>query len=83
MYATQSYRVNRPLEGGKQVRVVFLEISKTFDKQWHAGLLRKLEAVGVHWPLLQCCESYLHNRKQCVVIEEQCSDQPTVNSGVP
>ena len=43
-------------------------------KVWHAALLRKLEAIGVQWPLLQCCESYLHNRKQCVVIEGQYSD---------
>ena len=68
LYATKSYRVKRPLEGGKDVRVVFLDISKAFDKVWHAALLRKLEALGEQWPLLQCCESYLHNRKQCVVI---------------
>ena len=52
LYATKSYRVKRPLEGGKEVRVVVLDINKAFDKVWHAALLCKLEALGVQWPLL-------------------------------
>jgi hypothetical protein len=28
-------------EAGKEVRVVFLDISKVFDRVWHAGLLKK------------------------------------------
>ena len=35
------------LDGGKEVRAVFGEISKAFDHVWHAGLLYKLEAAGV------------------------------------
>ena len=35
------------LDGGKEVRAVFGEISKAFDHVWHAGLLNKLEAAGV------------------------------------
>ena len=50
---------------------------------WHAGLLRKLEALGVQSPLLQWFESYLRNRKQRVVIEGQCSSWRTITSGVP
>ena len=41
------------------------------DKVWHAGLLRKLEALGVQSKLLQWFESYLRNRKPRVVIEGQ------------
>ena len=43
------------LECGKEAQVVSLDISKTFDKVCHAGLLRKFDALGVLWPLLQCC----------------------------
>ena len=50
---------------------------------WHAGLLRKLEALGEQSLLLQWFESSLRNRKQRVVIEGQCSDWRTINSGVP
>ena len=56
---------------------------KAFDKVWHAGLLRTLEALGVQSPLFQWFENYLRNRKQRVVIEGQCSDWRTVNFGVP
>ena len=34
---------NPPLE----VRSVFLDISKTFDKVWHEGLLYKLGSMGI------------------------------------
>ena len=77
------HKIYEALEGGKEVRVVFLDISKAFDKVWHAGLLRKLEALGIQSPLLQWFESYLCNRKQRVVIEGQCSDWRSINSGVP
>ena len=30
----------------REVRAVFLDINKAFDKVWHAGLLCKLEALG-------------------------------------
>ena len=77
------HKIYEALEDGKEVQVVFLDISKAFDKVWHAGLLRKLEALGVQSPLLQWFESYLCNRKQRVVIEGQCSDWRTITSGVP
>ena len=77
------HKIYEALEDGKEVRVVFLDISKAFDKVWHAGLLRKLEALGVQSPLLQWFESYLCNRKQRVGIEGQCSDWRTITSGVP
>ena len=35
------------LKGGKEIRGVFLDIGKAFDKVWNAGLLRELEALGV------------------------------------
>ena len=50
---------------------------------WHAGLLHKLEALGVQSRLLKWFKSYLRSRKQRVVIEGQCSDWRTINSGVP
>ncbi|MEW8545351.1 MAG: reverse transcriptase domain-containing protein, partial [Candidatus Thiodiazotropha sp.] len=35
------------LDSGKEVRTVFCDISKAFDRVWHAGLLAKLHAAGV------------------------------------
>ena len=40
------------------VRGVFLDISKAFDKVWHIGLLFKLKAYGVDGELLSLLENY-------------------------
>ena len=49
------------------VRCVFLEISKAFDKVWHSGLLFKLQAFGVEGELFALLKNYLDNREQRVV----------------
>ena len=36
------------LDGGKELRAVFCDIGKAFDRVWHTGLLYKLLAAGVH-----------------------------------
>ena len=77
------HQIYLAFESGKEVRVVFLDISKAFDKVWHAGLLKKLEALGVRDPLLSWIESYLFNRKQRVVVEGQSSEWANINAGVP
>jgi len=46
------HRIYEAFEQGKEVRMVYLDISKAFDKVWHEGLLYKLEAIGVRDPLL-------------------------------
>ena len=51
------HKIYEALEGGKEVRVLFLDICNAFDKVWHAGLLRKLQALGVQSPLFQWFES--------------------------
>ena len=66
-----------------EVRAVFLDISKAFDKVWHDGLIFKLNQNGVHGKLLKLLESYLHNRKQCVVINGFSSEYSPIESGVP
>lgn len=68
------HQIYLAIEEGKEVRVVFLYISKAFDRVWHAGLICKLEALGVRDPLLKWFENYLKNRKQRVVIEGQSSE---------
>ena len=38
------------LDAGKEVRAVFCDISKAFDRVWHSGLLHKLQAAEVCGP---------------------------------
>ena len=35
------------LDSGKEVRTVFCDISKAFDRVWHRGRIHKLQAAGV------------------------------------
>ena len=46
------------------VRGVFLDSSKAFDKVWHIDLLFKLKAYGIDDELFFLLENYLRNRKQ-------------------
>ena len=66
-----------------EVRSVFLDISKAFDKVWHDGLIFKLEQNGVSGSLLKLLQNYLSNRKQRVVQNGSSSDYSSIDSGVP
>ena len=66
-----------------EVRAVFLDISKAFDKVWHEGLLFKLRQNGVHGNLLNFFESYLSQRHQRVGLNGHFSEYTTIESGVP
>ena len=66
-----------------ETRGVFLDISKAFDKVWHAGLLFKLKCYGVEGGIYNILENYLHDRKQRVVLNGKSSSWLDVNAGVP
>ena len=76
-------KIYQALEKGHEVRVVFLDISKAFDKVWHRGLLAKLKSIGINGSLLQWFESYLFERFQRVTIEGMSSDWASIEAGVP
>ena len=45
-----------------EVRGVFLDISKAFDKVWHDGLIYKLKRNGITGDLLRPIDSFLSDR---------------------
>ena len=65
------------------VKGVFLDISKAFDKVWHDGLIFKLKSYGVEGGLLFLIKNYLHNREQRVVLNGQTSEWRKIKAGVP
>ena len=73
----------KAIDEGKEIRVIFCDISKAFDRVWHKGLLFKLRRMGISGPLLDWFRSYLDQRHQRVVIEGSYSDFLQVNAGVP
>ena len=66
-----------------EVRSVFLDISKAFDKVWHEGLLYKLSSMGISGDLYKLLENYLSGRLQRVVLNGQTSSWRPVLAGVP
>ena len=71
------------LDKGGEVCMIYLDVSKAFDRVWHEGLLFKLQQIGIGGSLLKWFKSYLSGRKQRVVIKGQVSKWHPVNAGVP
>ena len=63
----EAFDCNPPLE----VRTVFLDISKAFEKVWHEGLLYKLKSVGISGELYKLLKNYLSGRFQSVILNGQ------------
>ena len=73
----------KALDDGLEVRVVFFDISKAFDKVWHRGLLLKLKHAGIKDNLLNWFSNYLYQRHQRVVVPGVSSSQAEIKAGVP
>ena len=71
------------LDAGKEVRTVFCDISKAFDRVWHEGLIYKLKAAGVSGDVLRWFQSYLSGRRQRVVLPGSFSEWVYIKAGVP
>ena len=50
----------------QDVRGIFLDIAKAFDKVWHEGLLFKLKTYGIKGEFLNFLRNYLHECNQRV-----------------
>ena len=66
-----------------EVRRVFLDISKAFDKVSHERLLLKLSLNGISGKLLKLLRDFPCCRKQRVVLNGQNSSWENINAGVP
>ena len=60
-----------------------MDLSKAFDCISHDLLIAKLHVYGFSFERLTFLNSYLRNRKQCVKINNICSDFSKILSGVP
>ena len=66
-----------------EVRGVFLDISKAFDRVWYKDLLYKPKCMGINGNILKLVKSFLSNRYQRVVHNGQASSWAHVKAGVP
>ena len=76
-------RIRSSFDINYEVRSVFLDVAKAFDKVRHDGLNFKLKQKGINGKLLDLLESYLSNRKERVVINGSESEWGIVDAGVP
>ena len=77
-----THEMHQSFDDGFEVRGVFLDISKAFDKVWHDGLIYKLKQNGVAGDLLDTLTNFLKEREQRVVLNSQYSTWTNVEAGV-
>ena len=78
-----THEIFQSFDEGFEVRSVFLDISKAFDKVWHKGLIFKLSQNGISGNLVDILSDFLSDRKQRVVLNGQKSTWENVKAGVP
>ena len=64
-------------------RAVALDISKAFDRVWHAGLLHKHMSYRISGQIFGLVSSFLSNRHLRVVLDGKSSQEYPINAGAP
>ena len=75
-----THHIYQSLNDCLETRDVFLDISKSFDKVWHKGLLFKLKQNGISANLSNVITDFLYQRKKGVVLNEQHSSWTNVEA---
>ena len=78
-----SDRTARSFNRSGATRDVALEISKAFNRVWHAGLLHRLKSCVISGQLCGLISSFLSNRWLQVILYLKSSREYPVNAGVP
>ena len=77
-----SDRIARAFNRSGATQAVALDISKAFDRVWHAGLLHKIKSYGISGQIFGLISSFLSNRRLRVVLDGKSSQEYRVNAGV-
>ena len=78
-----NHSILEAVDSGKEVRVLFCDISKAFDRVWHKGPVHKLSCLGITRDLIRWYKSYLSNRRQGVILNGIISEWASVLADVP
>ena len=63
--------------------MVFLDVSKAFDKVWHEGLTFKIKQMGITGSLFEWLKTHIYERYQKVVLLGKASHLCFLKAGVP
>ena len=77
-----SDRIARAFNRSGATRAVALDITKAFDRVWHAGLLHKLKSYEISGQIFGLISSFLSKRQLRVVLDGNSSQEYPVNAGV-
>ena len=67
----------------KVMLAAFIDLQKAFDKVWKDGLLVKLLRCGINGKMYRWTKSYLHNRRDQVIVNRQSGQKVLLRQGVP
>ena len=76
-----SDRIARAFNRSGATRAVALDLSKAFNRVWHASLFHK--SYGISGQIFGFISSFLSNRRLWVVLDGKSSQEYPVNAGVP
>ena len=66
-----NHKIVSAFEMGLEVRGIFLDISKAFDKVWHDGLIFKLRQNDICSEMINILEEFQSDKKQRVILNGQ------------
>ena len=78
-----SGRIARAFNRSEVTPAVALDISKAFDRVWHAGLLHKIKSYGISGQIFGPISSFLSNRQLQVILNGKSSQGYPDDNGVP
>ena len=78
-----THEIYQSFDDNHEVRAVFLDISKAFNKVWHIGLIYKLKQNGISGNIFNTIIDFLSFRKQRVVLNGHVSQWTSIEAGVP
>ena len=77
------HQIYHGINDGKDTCMVFLDVSKAFDKVWHKGLFFELRKMGLRGNLLNWLKDYMSGRHQKVGLNGVESNVCYLEAGVP
>ena len=77
-----SGRTARALNRSGATRAVALDVSKAFDRVWHADISYKLKCYGISGQIFGLISSFLSNSRLRVVLDGKFSQEYPVNSEI-
>ena len=83
LLAVVSDRIARAFSRSGATGALALDISKTFDRVWHAAFLHKLRSYGISDQIFGLISSFLSNRWSRMILDGKSFQEYLVNAEVP